>query len=259
MALQKFQFISDIFLRFCTALRFLTVVPITWRADEDGGYFKKSLLLFPAVGLLIGCGAYVLSLSLSHIFPQSVLAVVVIVYLAAISGALHLDGLCDSADGLLSSRSREKSLLIMKDSRVGAMGVISVAVILFGKYSALSSMPAEHLPLATLFMPITGRSVILLAMATARYARPEGGIGELFYSQSSKFAAVLAFSLLTLLLLLLVPEKSVAILLAALGTCFLFTLWCKNVLGGMTGDTLGAACELTETTTAIAFTLLIFQ
>ena len=225
-----------------------------WRAEDDPDQFNKCLPFFPVVGALIGAvgclGAYVLLL----FFPQQVVAVIGLVYLAFISGFLHLDGLSDSADGLLSSRPREDCLAIMKDSRAGAMGVIVVVCVMLMKYSALSSMDPEMLCLAIFFMPLAGRSAILFSMARLPYAKPEGGLGLLFYSDSSKTAALVAFLALLILFAVLAPSQLGVALVAIIAVNLVFGRWCRRVLGGATGDTLGAVCELTEAITAIAFT-----
>lgn len=240
--------------RFCTAMRFLTIVPVSWRAEDDLHHFNKCLPFFPIVGALIGVVGYLGAYIFQLIFPQQVVAVLSIVYLAFISGFLHLDGLADSADGLLSSRPREDCLNIMKDSRSGAMGVVVVVCLMLTKYSALSSMDPEKLCLAIFFMPLAGRSAILFSMARLPYAKPEGGLGRLFYSDSSKTAALAAFLSLLFLFAVLAASQLIVALIAIMAVNLLFGRWCKRLLGGATGDTLGAVCELTEAITAIAFT-----
>lgn len=240
--------------RCCTAIRFLTIIPVSWRAADDPHHFNKCLAFFPLVGAFIGTVGYLGTYVLLLFFPLQVVAVVALIYLAFVSGFLHLDGLSDSADGLLSSRPREECLRIMKDSRTGAMGVIVVVCLMLAKYSALSSMEPEKLCLAIFFMPLAGRSAILFFMARLPYARAEGGLGSLFYSDSSKTAAIGAFLLFFILLTAFAPSQLLVTLIAVMAMNFVFGLWCKKQLGGATGDTLGAICELTEAITAVAFT-----
>lgn len=242
-------------LRFCTALRFLTLVPISWRAEEDSHHFAEALVFFPAVGALIGAGGALLAALLLAFFPQPVAVVASLVYLAFVSSCLHLDGLSDSADGLLSSRPREQSLLIMRDSRAGAMGVVTVVCVVLAKYAALSAMPPKLFCLALLFMPLAGRCAILLSMARLPYARKEGGLGALFYSSYSKNAAFLALLALVVVLAVLAPGRLLPVVAGVLVANVLFNRWCRARLGGATGDTLGAVCELSEAVTAIAFTV----
>lgn len=241
-------------IRLCTAIRFLTIVPVSWRAEEDSCLFNKCLIFFPIIGALIGLVGYLGSNLALLFFPQPVVAVLAIIYLAFISGFLHLDGLADSADGLLSSRPREDCLSIMRDSRTGAMGVIAVVCVMLVKYSALSAMDPQMLCMAIFFMPLAGRSAILFTMARLPYAREEGGLGRLFYSDSSRTAALAAFLFLLILLVFLVPSHFFFAVIAILAINYIFGRWCRKRLNGATGDTLGAVCELTEMTTALAFT-----
>ena len=241
-------------MRFCTALRFLTTIPIPWRAEEDPEHFAQCPVFFVAVGAIIGGIGALAAALLQIFFPQPVVAVLSLIYLAFISGCLHLDGLADSGDGLLSSRPREECLKIMKDSRAGAMGIVVVVIVLLAKYAALSAMAPANLSLAIFFMPLAGRSAIILTMAGLPYARPEGGLGRLFYSDASKKAAALAVLFLTLGLALIAPGHGLPVLAGLAAVLLLFNRWCKAKLGGATGDTLGAVCELSETTVAVMFT-----
>ncbi len=239
---------------FLAALRFLTIVPLTWHCEQDGRFFVASLPWFPVIGLLIGLAAALLISCLMPFFPPPVLAMAAIVLIAGVSGCLHLDGLADSGDGLLSSRPRERILEIMRDSHTGAMGVIAIVVVLLGKYAALSSLGASTLIATLIVMPVAGRCAIVLTMACLPYAREGVGLGRLFYSPSSRWAALWAFALLAGVLSCSGWRMFCVVLVAVLTTVLLFSLWCRARIGGATGDTLGAVCELTEMMVAIAMT-----
>ena len=241
----------------CTAIRFLTLLPISWRAEEDDKWFGASLYYFPAVGLLIGSLAYIFAQLLCLFLPIQIAAVAVLCFLAFISGCLHLDGAADSADGLFSSRRREQALEIMKDSRTGAMGVIAVVFLLLGKYAALSSMNPQMFCLSVFFMPLAGRCIILLAMSIQKYARPEGGLAQLFYSEKIKKAALLSSAIFLIILAVFAPEALLILPLALILTVVAFARWCNAKLGGATGDTLGASCEIGELVTSLVFASLL--
>jgi len=249
--------LKSFFVPLSTAIRFLTILPLSWRAGDDSSSFSVSLYFFPVVGALIGSLGYVLAALLCIFLPINVVAVCMLGLLAFISGCLHLDGLADSADGLLSSRPRERALEIMKDSRTGAMGVVAIVFLLLGKYAALSSMDIKTFCLTIFFMPLAGRCSLVFVMAMQNYARKEGGLGQLFYSEKSKKAAALSLLILMFLLAVFAPSAIPAVSIILFCTLFLFTRWCRVKLGGATGDTLGAACEIAETATAIAFVTLI--
>lgn len=243
------------FASLCTGLRFLTIIPICWKREEDGHFFQASLIWFPLLGLCIGAGiAFSVSL-LIGILPASLAAVFAMLLLAGISGCLHLDGLADSGDGLLSSRPRAQALDIMRDSRSGAMGMIAVFFVLLGKYAALSALPAKPFLLALLLMPMVGRTAILISMALLPYAREGEGLGKLFYSSASRKMAVAGSLFCVIVCFSISMRVAFFVTCTALVTVALFSFWCHRKLGGATGDTLGAVCELTELAVAVSLCL----
>jgi len=231
------------------ALRFLTVLPLPWGQERDGEFFRQSVLAFPVVGLVIGLAAAGLAWPISSLLPSALLAWSIVFYLSGASGFLHLDGLADSADGLLSSRNRERALAIMKDSRSGSMAVAVLALVLLGKFaaaSALAARPASLLP-ALVIVPLVGRVGICLTMAILPYARgDEHGIGGLFYSPLARKAAVIGLALLAVTGYVLFGLAILQIIFTSFAVTLLFAWFCQRKIGGATGDTLGAACELTE-------------
>jgi len=165
-----------------------------------------------------------------------------------------MDGLCDSVDGFFSSRPREHMLEIMRDSRVGAMGVMAIVLVLGLKIVALASLDNNSLPRTVLLMPVAGRCSLLILMAVLPYVRPEGGRGTLFYTRSARMAAVWAVLLLLLTGWLAAAIAGVIASLVALAFVLLFAVYCRAKIGGATGDTLGAGCELAETAVALVLT-----
>ena len=243
-------------LSFLAAFRFLSIFPVSWKSEDDATYFRASIFWFPLIGLLIGSAAFAVVFAVAPFLTQPLEAVLALVLLSGISGFLHLDGVADSGDGLLSSRPREKALSIMRDSRSGAMGVIVLLFLILGKYAALSSLPTGTLLPVILLMPVAGRTAILLSMAVLPYAREDDGLGKLFYGHDRFLAAALAVLFLSLCCLLVSLQWAVAIIIALLCTVMIFSRWCFVKLGGATGDTLGAVCELSELTTAVAIVCL---
>ena len=176
---------------FFAALTFLTPVrvPQPWTGGERG--LRSAAAFFPVVGILIGGVAAAVSFGVDHILPVLPAAVIVVLWLVASSAGLHMDGLADTADGLLSSRPRERVLEIMRDSHIGTMGVIAVAGVLLLKVALLSSIGGPDRWRLVLLAPIAGRCALLLVMAVFPYARGEGGLGTIFRVQGRK-AALLA-------------------------------------------------------------------
>lgn len=232
--------------KYCVALRFLTILPITWKVEEDAQHYATSSSFFPLVGLSIGILAAIFSLFCTQFFPSSVTAALMISFFAMISGFLHLDGLADSCDGLMSARSQERSLEIMKDSTTGAMGVVGVFVVLLIKFASISSIPSQSLPLACLLIPIAGRCSLLFVMATQKYAREEGSTGSLFYSKESKRTGIIGVIFFLTIFSILSFPIALFLFSAICSVVFLFGKFCKKRIGGATGDTLGATSEICE-------------
>lgn len=246
------------------ALSFLTRFPVGRLTSDD--YLRdlgRSAGLFPVVGLLVGLvslGAY---LPGRLLFGPAAAAAFATAAGLWITGALHLDGLMDTADGVLSARSRERMLEIMKDSRVGVMGVAAGALALLMRFALLLDMAPGRAAAALLVAPAVGRMAMPLAAAGWPVARAQEGIGSAYARHVGR--AQVAAALLTGLGCALVLPLAVAMLplspgpawtglllrglaawAAALGTCWGLSQWLVKHLGGLTGDTYGAMSEVAE-------------
>lgn len=240
-------------------LRFLTIIPITWKSENDTQFFQASVLWFPLIGAIIGFIAVIFVALSACVLPGNVVAVFAMAMFACITGCLHLDGVADSGDGLLSGRPRETALEIMRDSRTGAMGVIAIVFLLLGKYATLSTCTPLTLLYSVFLMPIAGRTAIVLTMAFLPYARTGQGLGQLFYTIESRTVATIGLFFCITISLLFSVKIALAIFVAIVVTVGLFSLWCHKKLGGATGDTLGAVCELTELAVAVSIAAVTSQ
>ncbi len=240
---------------FAAALRFLTILPLPGRFGTAEKDLTHAVPFFPLIGLLIGCIAAPTAELLFIFLAPLPAAVLTVMLLLAFSGGLHLDGLADTADGFFSARTRERMLEIMKDSSIGAMGAIALLLVLLLKTACLASLHEQLLP-AVLLMPLAGRTAILVLMALLPYPR-EQGLGRLFalyFDSIAGGAAALAGLLLCAIAAYVFAGTQG---LAAIAVMLLLTLCfadlCQRKIGGATGDTLGAACELAETAVALLF------
>lgn len=165
---------------FLAAMQFLTIfsAPTRWRGGERD--LARSVYFFPAVGLLLGALMAALDYGLGLVFPRPLTSVFVVIALLWASGGLHIDGLADTADGFFSSRSRERMLEIMKDSRSGPMGVAAVVCVVSLKIAAVASLPTGVRWQAILLIPLAGRCSIVVMMALLPYVRSEGGLATVF-------------------------------------------------------------------------------
>lgn len=227
---------------FRSAIQFLTVLPVGRTAEFDA---PRMLPWFPLVGLLLG-GLLALFDSLAfRWWSPAAVAVLDVVLLAIMTGAFHLDGLGDTADGLFSHRPREKTLEIMKDSRIGAMGVVALVSVLALKWAGISGL-SDHRPLLLILVPAYARGGILVAMRCLDYGRPDGGTGLPFFTRKlggRHFWALVAAMLLSLGLGPMALRLNAGFVLLTAG----FIAYYKRRLGCVTGDMLGAMSEATET------------
>ncbi|MFH1034746.1 MAG: adenosylcobinamide-GDP ribazoletransferase, partial [Pseudomonadota bacterium] len=159
---------------FLLALQFLTVATV--RSDLRAGPedLRRSRAWYAPVGLLLGCVLAGLAWLLGLRLPSLPLAALLVVLWAGLTRFLHLDGLADTADGLVHLTTRQRALEIMKDSRVGTFGLCLVVGILLLKFAALSSLSGPRLWGALLLVPGLGRGLAALLAAFMPPARAEG-------------------------------------------------------------------------------------
>jgi adenosylcobinamide-GDP ribazoletransferase len=209
------------------------------------------------VGLLIGGLLAGLSGALDPVDP-GVLAALVLAVWVLLTGGLHLDGLADTADAWLGGQGdRARTLAIMKDPRSGPAAIVALVLVLLAKFAALQALLAGGEALYPLLLaPVLGRTVIVLLLVTTPYVRPAGlGTPYAQYLPRLSCGALVVLVAVGVVLLLGGPG---GVLLAVLGVGFLgFRYWLLIQLGGATGDTLGAACELTEAAVLLGMVLLV--
>ncbi len=230
-------------MNFLSAIGFLTTIPIpAWAIRSDG----RQVLYFPLVGLFIGCLLCGVD-QLLNLADYSELRIIGdVLFLAVISGALHLDGLADTADGFFSHRPREQILQIMKDSRIGVMGVLALLFCILLKLAGVAGIIHSESLIWLVLAPALGRTAQVMGLVLVGHVPSEKTLAEQFYQRGSLFLLIfcpLPFAILFYInwALALASLIIFAILLAGL------LLFFKNKIGGITGDTLGAATEIIET------------
>ncbi len=227
------------------AIQFLTIFPVSSRFQVGEKELRQSVLFFPVVGLILGGVLAVLDCGVCRLFPPLPANVVMVILMLAVSGCFHMDGLADTADGFLSSRPRERILEIMRDSHVGPMGVIAIVCVLALKISALASVPGLLHWRAVLLMPLAGRCALVLGMKAVPYARTQGGLVTVF-GRPGWPALIAALSILSVAAWFVMNIPGLVIAGIVFLMTIVFSLWCRKKIGGFTGDTLGAVCEITE-------------
>ncbi|WNC16105.1 adenosylcobinamide-GDP ribazoletransferase [Brevibacillus brevis] len=229
---------------FLHALAFFTRIPVP-RLRPSESAWKKSVNWYPAVGIVIGlvlCGVHQAALYCFSPLLAAVLTLAVWVY---VTGGLHLDGWMDLADGLGSSRPREQVLAIMKDSRVGAMGVLAAILLLLLKTASVAELSRTDWVLL-LLVPFAARTHVLLSIRLWPYLSADKGIGKGISEGLSTGSIWLGYIVLTAAGWLIGGWAAVTAIVVSL----LFALWFSRAvagkLGGLNGDCYGAVIESGE-------------
>ena len=223
------------------SLQFISGLPLGKPRPFDP---KGIIVNFPLAGLAIGLILALFDTLFMALWPTMVAAALDVALLAAITGGFHLDGLADAADGLYGQREREKSLAIMKDSRVGAMGLIAVVCALLVKTMALGAVDQTRF-LALCIVPAYARGAMIFGMRYLPYARGEEGTGSAFFETRLATTDFRYLIVPAALSLFLGWRFIVLNLFFAAGVAALLWIY-KKKLNGITGDMLGAMAEITE-------------
>ena len=238
---------------FLLALQFLTCLPVSLKAAPGPADWGRSALAYPLIGLLIGLLLAGLQQLIGHADPLLQAALLTATW-ALVTGGLHLDGLADSADAWVGGHAdRERTLAIMKDPRSGPAAVSTLALMLLLKFAALAGLVKAGAWPLLLLAPVLGRSALVALLLSTPYVRP-GGMGSAISAHLPRVVAVLV--LLMVAAGGLLAGKSGALALAVAVAAGLVLHWMMmRRLGGMTGDTLGAAVELTEVAVLVVLAL----
>ena len=233
------------------ALSFLTRVPVARWRSFDATDVSRSALWFPLIGIVLGsiyAGAAAL---LWGNLPMSVISILLVALDAVLTGALHFDGLADTADGFGGGAGAEDVLRIMRDHSIGTYGGVALILAIGLKSAAYSALLGRHHWIQAIVMTAAlGRWSILLLAATLPYARKSASViegmgkGSLVGSTIVIVLCVLASGQL---------ERAWGAAAAVVLVSFCFGAYCRKRIGGITGDTLGANLQLCECATLCVF------
>jgi adenosylcobinamide-GDP ribazoletransferase len=222
------------------ALQFITILPLGKARAFDP---PKMVPYFPLVGILLGLLVALFDTLVVRFWEPPVVAVLDVILLAVLTGAFHLDGLGDTADGLFSPRNRVEALEIMKDSRIGVMGLVAILFTLALKWGGIQSLDANR-SLLLVIVPAYARAGILFGMQLLDYGRADG-TGRPFFKEKLKWVNHWGL-LIPLGLSIFLGWKSIwlnVMFVVIVGTILIFY---RKRMGCITGDMLGAMTEVTE-------------
>ena len=260
----RHRIMSTYYWGFWFALTFLSRVPAPYLKRLDDDVQQAAMWFYPVVGAILGLLLVGLVSLCLYYNPQTSLVLVGALVLGLwvyFTGAMHLDGVADTADAWVGGLGNlEHTLDIMKDPRVGAMAVAAMLVVLLIKFAAIVALleQAAHnrslLFAGLLLIPMLARSGIIALMATTPYVRKQGMVSSTENAATSTKVIVMAVVLAGLAVLLL-QEKALPLLLVWIALLTAYRHALKKRLGGYTGDTLGAGVEFQETVLLVALAL----
>jgi cobalamin 5'-phosphate synthase/cobalamin synthase len=236
---------------FFAGVAFLTRFPVGKLVNFDAADVAHSSAWFPLIGLLLGAiYAFAAALFQKHL-PPAAIAVLLVVFDALLTGALHFDGLADTADGFGGGKTRDDVLRIMRDHAIGSYGGLALAALVALKTTAYTALLQQNNWLPALFLtPALGRWSMLLLTAALPYARPSASVIEGMGRRSLFWGTV---PVVIALVVAQSPRGWFAWAVTAAATAA-FGLYCRHRIAGITGDTLGANLQLCES--AALLTLL---
>ncbi len=243
--------------RILLAFQFLTIIPVRDIGEVPDREVGKATAFFPLIGLFEGTLLLGLAPLFLRFFPSELTNGLLVLVMVIINGGLHLDGLADTFDAIASRGSKEKKHAVMKESTVGALGVIAIVMALLLKYLLLNALffdsrtPVYYSTL--LLLPVLSRWTMVAAIYHCRPAKQDG-LGKMFADHTGKrevltatlFALVISFPALGIMSQFSVLIFYLMFLMPVLYIFAFIAVWfCNKNFDGMTGDTLGAIHEIT--------------
>ncbi len=234
------------------ALAFLTRVPVGRWASLDGSDVARGAVLFPVVGAAIGALVALVVLGLDARLSALVAAGIAVALEALLTGAIHLDALADSADGL-GAADRERALAIMREPTIGAFGATALGLDLVVKIAAVAAIVAgPDALLAVAAAYALGRTAPLALGWALPYARDEGGSGAALAGGAAEASRALGVGLGIGLAVAALGLRGIVLSATAVLVAAVVGVVARRHIGGVTGDVLGAATELTTTLALVA-------
>lgn len=231
-------------LRACMA--FITILPM----GKKPVYSPLGMIrFFPVVGLIIGALLVITDVLASMVWAPPAAALVDLIFLVAVTGAFHLDGLGDTADGIFSHQGRDQALEIMKDSRTGIMGLVAVVLDLAAKLAGIWSVKINCSPVQAMaiffLVPSFSRAAMIFGIKHLNYGRKGRGTGKDLFDRPLN-SKDFYLCLIPLGFSLFLGYKGLILISGFALGCVAVLKFYKRKMNCITGDMLGAMTEVME-------------
>jgi cobalamin 5'-phosphate synthase/cobalamin synthase len=231
-------------------IAFLTRLPVGRLISFDAADVSRSAGWFPLVGALLGSAYAGAAWLLREHLPLATVAILIVALEAVLTGALHLDGLADAADGFGGGKDRDDVLRIMRDHAIGSYGATALILLVALKVAAYAVLLSSTNWFCVFFLtPALGRWALVLLTGTLPYARSSPSV----VGGMKRSATIWGTVIVAVLIAATRYPRAWAAAAAVLAVTFCFGFYSHRRLGGITGDVLGANLQLSESAALIAF------
>ncbi len=226
------------------AASFLTILPVAIESASEADV-AASMAWFPLIGLLMGIAFVLEDRALAFLLGDAVRSGIIVLSMAMLSGAVHLDGLADTVDALGAGRDRTRALEILRDSRIGAFGAIALFFALGLKVLSLASLSGTPRLAALILAPTLGRWALVAVSYKIEYLRTSGAGSSLLGRGSDRNLAIASAIAILAMIPLLSHKVIIAYAIAIIATVAMRWFY-QRWLRGITGDLIGACGEIVE-------------
>jgi adenosylcobinamide-GDP ribazoletransferase len=240
--------------KFILMIQFFTRIPINKEIDIKDDDFARAIVYFPVVGFVIAIVNVLTYLLFAKISSGLLPIVMTVLANVLITGALHVDGLADTCDGIFSARKKERMLEIMKDSRLGTNGAVAIFFDLILRIALLSTVSETHIIKVILVTTIISKTMV--AVLAFISPKRETGLGSLFVGVVSKKDMLIILLICGISCFLILGQGAIIIIGLNIGLIIIFRNYILSKLGVITGDILGAVNEISEITVLVIFTIM---
>lgn len=227
------------------ALEFLTILRLRRPPLPETEVLGKSLAFFPAVGLLLGGVLAGIDRAVLDSLGPGITGWLLMSLLLLLTGALHADGLADTADGVFGASTPERRLAVMRDSSIGAFGAAALVAVLGLKAAALGGLSGGSRIEALIVVPALARWACVVAIAAFPYARAQG-LGSAFRANARSWPAPVAGAIALVACFVGLGFEGLALWALSTLAALLLGALITSRIGGMTGDAYGAVVEVSE-------------
>jgi adenosylcobinamide-GDP ribazoletransferase len=229
------------------AVQFLTRLPVSTWVRFDAGALGRCALYFPLVGGLVGLLAALVFVMADQVLPHSLAVLCAMLAPVCMTGAMHEDGLADTADGLCGHAPKERALEIMRDSRIGVYGALALIFALGFRFEVLNTLTqAWQIACLLAAAGIFSRAAGVFLLSTCPSARPESPTSRPFQGGLPRPILYACMGASVIATIILLQFHFIPVLIAITTAVALRAFFLKR-LGGITGDCIGACIALTET------------